>query len=265
MRWCLQYSYHHFCIKASLTFRHYATKYTAKITSTSPTGRSLAAEVAPLQPLPIDIRGYALPRRDLICKAINILLHQSPSGASSDPMSDLGDYLNSLSFTLTSCEASEILKSLNNPRLALRFFQFCSSLSPNFRHDAYTYTRLILILSKSISLDRFDLIRSILSDMDRSNIHGTISTVNILIGFFGHSKDLEMCLGLVKKWDLKMNAYTYKCLLQAYLRSYDSGKALDTYMEMRWHGYKLDIFAYNMLLDALTKDKKVLNFIAFYC
>ncbi|MCI52541.1 pentatricopeptide repeat-containing protein mitochondrial-like, partial [Trifolium medium] len=54
--------------------RHFATKYTAKITSTSPTGRSLAAEVTPPPPLPSDIRGYSLPRRDLICKATQILL-----------------------------------------------------------------------------------------------------------------------------------------------------------------------------------------------
>lgn len=61
----------------------------------------------------------------------------------------------------------------------------------------------------------------------------------------------------MKKWDLKLNAYTYKCLLQAHLRSYNSGKALDVYMDMQRHGYKLDNFAYNMLLDALAKDEKV--------
>lgn len=56
-----------------------------------------------------------------------------------------------------------------------------------------------------------------------------------------------------------MNCYTYKCLLQAFLRSYESTKAFDTYLEMRRRGYKLDIFGYNMLLDALAKDEKVWN------
>ena len=238
--------------------RHYATKYTAKITSASPTGRSLSAEVTSPPPLPSDVRGYSLPRRDLICKVTRILLHAPPL---SDPFSDLADFLSSLS--LTPSEASEILKSLNNPRLALRFFHFCPSISPNFRQDSFTFTRLFLILSNSVSADRLDLVRSVLSDMDRSGVRGTISTVNILIGLFGHSEDLEMCLGLVKKWNLKMNSYTYKCLLQAYLRSYDSSRAFETFREIRRRGYTLDIFGYNMLLDALAKDEKVSEFCFF--
>ena len=244
----------------TITCRHYGTKYTAKIISASPTGRSLSAEVTPPPPLPSDVRGYALPRRDLICKATHIL-HQSPSATLLvDPFSDLAEFLNSLSLSLTAAEASEILKSLNNPHLALKFFQFCPSNLPNFRHDPYTYTRMLLILSKWTSPNRFDIVRSIIFDMEESGVRGTISTINILIGLLGHSKDLEMCLGLVKKWDLTMNSYTYKCLLQAYLRSYDSMKAFETYREMRQRGYKLDIFAYNMLVDALVKDEKVSTF-----
>lgn len=89
-------------------------------------------------------------------------------------------------------------------------------------------------------------------------MHGSISTVNILIGMLDGSGELEMCLGLMKKWDLRMNCYTYKCLLQAYLRSNNSDKALQVYGEMRRRGYILDIFAYNMLLDSLAKDEKLI-------
>lgn len=238
--------------------RHYATKYTAEITSTSPTGRSVSAEVKPPPQLPTDNRGYALPRRELVCKATQILLGQSASSTSDDDaFSELSDYLTSLSISLTPLEASEILKSLNSPQLALRFFRFCPSLSPDFRHDSSTYTRLLLILSKSTSPRRLDLARAILSELECSRMRGNISVINILIGLFGLSEDLERCLGLLKKWDLRMNSYTYKCLLQAYLRSHDPGKAFDTYSEMLRRGYKLDIFAYNMLLDALAKDEKV--------
>lgn len=93
--------------------------------------------------------------------------------------------------------------------------------------------------------------------MDRDQIRGTISTVNILIGIFGSKEDLELCTGLIEKWDLRLNAYTYRCLLQAHIRSHDSDKAFRVYMEIWGRGYKLDIFAYNMLLDALAKDEKV--------
>lgn len=245
-----------------VTCRHFATRYTAKITSTSSTGQSLAAEVTLPPPPPSDVRGYLLPRHDLICKATHILLHQHRQSSSKmpsfdDPFSDLSEYLQTLSITLTPLEASEILKALKIPSLALKFFHFCSSLSPNFRHESFTYNRIFLILSKSTSPHRFDQARSIIDDMLRQGVCGSISTINILIWLFGTGEDLERCLDLVKKWDLRLNAYTYKCLLQAHLRSYDSGKAFAVYMDMQRRGYKLDIFAYNMLLDALAKDEKV--------
>ncbi|KAF3955537.1 hypothetical protein CMV_019250 [Castanea mollissima] len=117
--------------------------------------------------------------------------------------------------------------------------------------------RLSLILSNSSSVPNHShLVLSILSETDHSNMHRTISTVNILIGFFGNSEDLDLCISLIGKWKLSMNPYTYKCLLQAYLRSYDSDKAFGVYNEMRRRGHTLDIFAYNMLLDALAKDQK---------
>ncbi|KAB2090436.1 hypothetical protein ES319_A03G123200v1 [Gossypium barbadense] len=233
--------------------RHYATKYIAKITSTSPGGRSLSAEVS-LPTVATDSRGYPIPRYQLICKVTHIL---TKSQFQSNPFADLSQYLSSLSPTLTTNEASLILKSLNCPSLALKFFHFCSSLSPNFRHDPFTYSRLFLILSKSLRPDRFNTVRSLLDDMEKSGIRGNISTVNILIGFFGNTEDLGTCMRLVKKWELNMNAYTYKCLVQAYLRSFDSGKAFSVYGEMKRKGYKLDIFGYNMLLNALAKDGKV--------
>lgn len=93
--------------------------------------------------------------------------------------------------------------------------------------------------------------------MERCGVRGSISTINILIGIFGGGADVERCFDLVKKWDLQMNCYTYKCLLQAHLRSNNSNKAFEVYVELRRRGYKLDIFAYNMLLDALAKDNKV--------
>ncbi|OMO72399.1 hypothetical protein COLO4_27631 [Corchorus olitorius] len=241
----------HLCRVITISRRYYATKYVAKITSTSPSGRTLSAEVS-TPTLPADPRGYPIPRHHLICKITQII-----TKSHSDPFYHLSQYLSSLSPTLTTNEVSLILKSIKCPSLALKFFHFCPSLSPNFRHDAFTYSRLFLIFSKSFLSDRFDTVRSLLNDMLKSGIRGNISTVNILIGFFGNTEDLDTCKELVKKWDLQMNAYTYKCLVQAYLRSRDSEQAFSAYEEMKRKGYKLDIFAFNMLLNALAKDEKV--------
>uniref|UniRef100_A0A7C9EVR0 Pentacotripeptide-repeat region of PRORP domain-containing protein n=1 Tax=Opuntia streptacantha TaxID=393608 RepID=A0A7C9EVR0_OPUST len=236
--------------------RRYATTYTARVTSTTTDGRSLSAEVRSPS-YPSDTRGFPIPRRDLICKITQIL--KSPN--SSDPFSDLSYYLESLTLTLalTPAEASLILKSLNSPHLSLKFFHFCPSHFPNFRHDAFTYNRLLLILSKAAAFGGpqwVEKVRQVVGEMERGGVRGNISTVNILLGVLG-ADGVVGCFGLVKKWGLQLNSYTYKCVLQAYLRSYETEKAYRVYGEMRRKGYKLDVFAYNMLLDALAKIDKV--------
>ncbi|XP_021749771.1 pentatricopeptide repeat-containing protein At1g51965, mitochondrial-like [Chenopodium quinoa] len=234
--------------------RHYATKYTAKITSTTTDGRTLSAEVHSPS-LPSDARGFPLPRRDLICKITQIL--KSPI---SDPFSDLSNYLQTLTLTLTPSEASLILKSLNNsPHLSLKFFHFCPSFFPNFRHDTFSYNRLLHILSIAASCGGSDWVekcREAVAEMERDGVYGNISTVNILIGVLG-APGVDWCLGLVKKWGLQLNSYTYKCILQAYLRSYETEKAFEVFKLMRRKGYTLDVVGYNMLLHALAKINKV--------
>lgn len=86
---------------------------------------------------------------------------------------------------------------------------------------------------------------------------GNISTVNLLVGMGGGGVEVTKCLELATKWGLRLNAYTYKCILQAHLRSKEVSKGLEVYEEMRRKGYMLDIFAYNMLLDALAKSGMV--------
>ncbi|KAK4479589.1 hypothetical protein RD792_015107 [Penstemon davidsonii] len=234
--------------------RGYATKYTGRVVKTTENGRFSAIEVAVTAPSVVsDVRGYPLPRRDLICRATNILqLKSSP-----DPFLDLSEFLQTLTLALTPSEASEIIKSLKSPTLALEFFHFCSSEIPNFRHDAYTYNRILLILSNSSLPDRIDKIKEIINSMEKSGTRGNISTVNILIGAFDGVDGLEKCLEMVKKWDLNLTCYTYKCLLQAYLRANDLNRGLQVYKEMRRKGYSLDSLGYNMLLHALAKDEKV--------
>lgn len=237
-------SYHH-----DVALRRFTTSYSGRIVRADPAGLSLAVEVDPPD-LVIDVRGYDLPRRDLICRASKILLSSSHY---SDPMLELSDYLQTLNVTLSTLEVSEILKSLRSPSKALEFFRFVASL-PGYRHDCFTYNRILSILSKSS--EDVDLVRKIVDEMERDGVRGSISTVNILIGMVG-AAEIEKCFELAKKWDLRFNGYTYKCLLQAYLRYRDVEGAAKLYWVMRRKGYKLDIFAYNMLLDGLAKAEKV--------
>ncbi|KAF8407117.1 hypothetical protein HHK36_006242 [Tetracentron sinense] len=242
----------------TISKRRFATKYSGRVVGEAQNGRAFAVEVETPN-LQRDIRGYALPRRDLVCKISKIL--QSPSSSDSDPFLLLSDYLQTLALNVTPSEVGEILKSLRTPLKALDFFRFCSSSIPNFRHDCFSYNQILLILSKSSAPDGIDIVNRIVDEMERNGVKGNISTVNILIGIHGRGheglEDLGKCLGLVKKWDLMFTCYTYKCLLQAYLRSNDSAKAFEVYLETRRRGYILDIFSYNMLLDALAREEKV--------
>ncbi|KAJ0964706.1 hypothetical protein J5N97_025844 [Dioscorea zingiberensis] len=220
--------------------RRLATSYSGRIVRADPAGLSLAVEVDPPD-LTTDARGYDLPRRDLICRVSKILLSSSPT---SDPLLELSDYLQTLKITLSSLEVSEILKSLRSPSKALDFFRYVAAL-PGFRHDCFTYNRILSILSKSGA--EMDLVQKIIDEMERNGVRGSISTVNILIGMVG-AAEIERCLSLQRSGISDS---------MAYLRYRDVEGAAKLYQVMRRKGHKLDIFAYNMLLDALAKADKI--------
>ncbi|KAL0661935.1 hypothetical protein Bca4012_098772 [Brassica carinata] len=217
--------------------RGYATNYVAKVTSSSPSGRSLSAEVSVPNPLPSDIRGYPLPRRYLICRATNLLLRHETS---SDPFSELSDYLSSLSLSLTPDEASEILKSLNCPRLAVDFFHFVPSVCPSSHHDPFLYNRIILILSKSNLPDRFDRVRSILDQMVKSNIDQACQVFEDMMR--------KHCRG---------DEYSYTIMIRTMGRIGKYNKAVDLFNEMITEGLTLNVVGYNTLMQVLAKGKMV--------
>lgn len=96
----------------------------------------------------------------------------------------------------------------------------------------------------------------VVEEMEREGVKGNVSTVNILVGVLG-GEGVERCMELGKKWGVRVNGYTLKCSVQAYLRSHEVGKAWEVYLEMKRKGFVLDIFGYNMLLDALSKADMV--------
>ncbi|GJN21062.1 hypothetical protein PR202_gb08509 [Eleusine coracana subsp. coracana] len=72
------------------------------------------------------------------------------SPASPSPLLDLADYLSSHRLTLTADEASEVVKALSpDPALALAFFRFAGASLPGFRHDAFSYNRILALLFRN--------------------------------------------------------------------------------------------------------------------
>jgi pentatricopeptide repeat protein len=114
---------------------------------------------------------------------------------------------------------------------------------------------MLYILSRHGNEDA-NLAWDLIDQMEREGVTGNISTVNLLIGMVG-AHGVNRCMDLVKKWGLRLNGYTYKCIVQAYIRGRDVERGFRVYDEMKRKGYKLDIFAYNMLLHALAQASMV--------
>ncbi|KAK9102269.1 hypothetical protein Sjap_019523 [Stephania japonica] len=162
---------------------------------------------------------------------------------------------------------SAVLMNLESRILAVRLLRVVAYMFRlSYKHNLFSANKLLVKLSKSTSTsapNSITLISSLLDDMDRLSIKGSISTVNILIGVVGSGSggcgvvELERWLGLVAKWGLTFTAYTYKCLVQAWLRLGDTERAFGVYCQMKGRGYGLDVFGFNMLLDSLAKGEKV--------
>ncbi|KAJ3691944.1 hypothetical protein LUZ60_012294 [Juncus effusus] len=219
------------------------TTYTARVVHSDKSGRSISVAIDSPSSLPISGHLPRQPRHHLICHVTNLLRSSSP-----DPYISVSDFVSSLDSPLTTLEASLILKSVKYPSEGLRFFDFLSDLG-NFKHDCCTYNRILHIVSRTGDVQ---LVCSLLDRMEKEGIKGNVATINILIGVLGIN-GVEKCVKLVKKWGVKINEYTYKCLVQAYIRARDVERGFRVYEEMRKKGFKLDIFAYNMLLHALVQ------------
>ncbi|KAF3796640.1 Pentatricopeptide repeat-containing protein [Nymphaea thermarum] len=240
--------------------RSFATKYTGRVVHEGDSGRTLsvavdAPDAAATAAAPRDVRGYAYPRKDLVCRLAHLLRRRTSSSTDSLPP-DLLDYLQSLAVTPTPLEVSEALRAAcPSPATALAFFRLAASL-PGFRHDVSSYNRMINILGRSGDAAG---VASLVGEMKTEGVCGTISTINMLIEIFGASPpaELDRCLGLAARWGLVLNCYSYKCLVQACLRSGDADRAYGAYQKMRSRGFKLDVVGYNMMLDALAKHDQV--------
>lgn len=220
--------------------------YTGRVVRSDRTGTSLSVSIeSPSHSLPRGPRGIPLPRHNLVCHIVNLLLRSS-----GDPYLSLPDFFSSLPSPPTSYEISLVLKSLNSLSKSHQFFKFVATL-PGFVHDSCTYNRMLHILSRHGDEDA-SVAWDLINQMERDGVTGNISTINLLVGMVG-ANGVNRCMELVEKWGLSLNGYTYKCMVQAYIRGRDVKQGFRVYDEMRRKGYKLDIFAYNMLLHALAQ------------
>ncbi|GAB2209467.1 hypothetical protein Droror1_Dr00026684 [Drosera rotundifolia] len=77
-------------------------------------------------------------------------------------------------------------------------------------------------------------------------VKGNILTVNIVMGAMGGVEGVEMGMRLARVWWLRLTGYEME-------------EAFRVYEVMRKKRYGLDVIGFNILIDALAKDQKVLG------
>ncbi|XLS89296.1 hypothetical protein HN51_065304 [Arachis hypogaea] len=209
--------------------------YTAKITSTSPTGRSLVAEVTPPRPLPSDPRGYLLPRRYLICKATQILLSHYNNRIPNPSRRNLFTYNILISSFGRSGEVD----------IAVKLFEELES--SNCKPDVVTYNSLINCLGKNGDVDEAHMR---FREMQEKGLNPDVVTYSTLIECFGKTDKVDMACKLFDEM-LAVGCYpnlvTYNILLDCLERCGRTAEAVDLYAKLKQQGLTPDSITYAVL------------------
>ncbi|KAI5076155.1 hypothetical protein GOP47_0008220 [Adiantum capillus-veneris] len=150
-------------------------------------------------------------------------------------------------------EVAWVLKVLKDPNRARELFIWAAQ-RPGYAHDATCYA--VMINSLGDILDHVFL-NNLLQQMEKKNIQLNVSIINRLIGIFVSRDEIDRAEHyFLKLQDLRLqpNAFTYKCMLQAFAKGGQCKKALDTYRKMQKEDQPIDLVTYNILLDGLSRN-----------
>ena len=174
---------------------------------------------------------------------------------------ELGRDIDKYGIELTPKEVAWVLKVQKSASRAWSLFNWASR-QPSYTHDSSCFAIMIEILSRDAN---YSLLENLLLEMERVQIPYTVSTINRLIGVYSSGdniKKAEKYYDKLEKLGIKPNAYTYKCMVQAFAKAGKCEKAMEIYELAQKRNQPLDIIAYNMLLDGLSRNGQVLPHLA---
>ncbi|MCO5551631.1 hypothetical protein L7F22_005136 [Adiantum nelumboides] len=153
-------------------------------------------------------------------------------------------------------EVAWVLKVLKDPNRARDLFIWAVQ-RPGYAHDATCYAIMIDLLG-----DNPDhvFLNNLLAEIEKKHIQLNVSTISRLIGIFASGDEIDRAEHYFLKLQnlgLQPNAFTYKCMLQAFAKAGKCKKAFDMYRAMQREGQPIDLITFNMLLDGLSRNGQV--------
>ncbi|KAF8410627.1 hypothetical protein HHK36_003159 [Tetracentron sinense] len=168
-------------------------------------------------------------------------------------------------FVWTTRLVCKMLRSFRTARTAWLFFCWVAYQPGGFTHDAYTVSRMIVILARD---GHVELVDQLVSKMKREGIRLSFSTMRLIIDFYGFSektdaamktfRDIEQICGPVSKFNLMV---LYSSLLRTLAKCRRGLDAMDLLEEMILSGIVPDIQTFSGLMQhfALEGDMRTVQ------
>ncbi|XP_028231434.1 pentatricopeptide repeat-containing protein At1g74750-like isoform X2 [Glycine soja] len=160
--------------------------------------------------------------------------------------------LYNLNFSMDAYQANQILKQLQDPSVALGFFDWLRR-QPGFRHDGHTYTTMVGILGRA---RRFDSISKLLEQMVKDGCQPNVVTYNRLIHCYGCANYLKEALNVFNEMQevgCEPDRVTYCTLIDIHAKAGFIDVAMSMYKRMQEAGLSPDTFTYSVIINCLGK------------
>lgn len=166
---------------------------------------------------------------------------------------DLDETLNRLGIHLSPLLALFILRKIDSPSLALKFFQW-AKLKPGFKHDTQTYDRLVNILGRSKD---FETLQRILSERSAACCSNSSAVFSFATIWHDDSDMLNKIMEVFGKLELSLRRDAYEMLIAALCEENHINEALSVLEKMASAGCAPRMLTYRPLIQVYCQNNQM--------
>lgn len=158
--------------------------------------------------------------------------------------------LKKMDFQWTTHIASYLMKDLEDVDVAFGFFEWLRSV-PEYKHDEFTYIKMIIIL---LSARRFPLVDLLLDEMHQQGLEVPSWVFNQIVECYSSCRDASGALRVLTKMEqmgTPPDAAVYTGVIDILMRDGMYQKAMEVYGEMLQAGHEPNNFTYSVLINGL--------------
>ncbi|XVF54240.1 hypothetical protein PTKIN_Ptkin05aG0164600 [Pterospermum kingtungense] len=160
--------------------------------------------------------------------------------------------LENLNFSMDAYQANQVLKQIQDPAVALSFFNWLKRQA-GFKHDGHTYTTMLGILGRA---KQFGAINRLLDQMIKDGCQPNVVTYNRLIHSYGRANYLNEAINVFNQMQeagCEPDRVTYCTLIDIHAKAGFLDVAMDLYQRMQAVGLSPDTFTYSVIINCLGK------------